>query len=492
MIFERCECVFMNRYGRGVCRAQGESRPIYVDGAVTGDVLDVRVLSETERYVDGEIAALRAPSPHRVQPDCAVFGGDAGCGGCTFAHIDRALELEIKRAMVKGALRSAGCRVVDVAPVFDACGDARGADAAGDGHVGGAACDTVAGNVGGASCGAAGGHGTGSTHDTAAGRYISAARRNKAVVHFARGSYDYGFNVRAGGDVVALPPAGCPRLSERMNSLFAAGADVLRRLRVDAGALRGMYVREGEVGEALFALLTRGGGLDPSVADAFADEFASERPDVTGVLENAGDPPSGVPFGGIWRTLRGRGYVWARTLGLRLRVSAASFRQTNDAAADALYTLALDAAALRPGETALDLYCGTGSIALALAARCPGAVVRGVEISPDAVADARENARKNGIGNVAFECADAERIKKSAVAGADVVVLDPPRSGCSRTLLEAIEAKRIVYVSCNPATLGRDICILRGRGYDCGTIRPVDMFPRAGHVETVVLITRNM
>lgn len=212
------------------------------------------------------------------------------------------------------------------------------------------------------------------------------------------------------------------------------------------------------------------------------------------ICYNVNKENTNVILGAKTVTLWGSDTICDTLLGKRFEISPASFYQVNHAQCEKLYTIAGNYAALTGGETLVDLYCGAGTIGLTMADNAKR--VFGIEIVPEAIENARRNAKLNGITNAEFFCGDAydgaRELKKRGISP-DVIVLDPPRKGCQRELLDTVEQmnpKRIVYVSCDSATLARDLAILNKKGYKTQEITPVDMFPRTPHVETVTLITR--
>ena len=217
-------------------------------------------------------------------------------------------------------------------------------------------------------------------------------------------------------------------------------------------------------------------------------------PGLATVVVNINRRDTNVILGEETFPLWGPGTITDELCGLRFRLSPHSFYQVNREQAERLYALAAEAAALTGKETLLDLYCGTGTIGLSMAAQA--AQVIGVEVVPQAVEDARRNAADNGIENARFLCADAgqaaARLRAEGVRP-DVVVLDPPRKGCDEAVVDTVALMapdRVVYVSCDPATLARDLRVFGERGYAVRQVTPVDMFPRTAHVECVALLTR--
>ncbi len=258
------------------------------------------------------------------------------------------------------------------------------------------------------------------------------------------------------------------------------------------GELRHIVVREGAVsGEVMVVLVS---AVDPLPREAeLVDRIAAEVPKLASLCVSINQAPGSLVFGeDEVRVLWGRDVIYDSIGDVRFAISARSFYQVNPVQTFALYGKALDFAGLTGSETVIDAYCGIGTISLFLAQRA--ARVYGVESVPEAVADARRNAALNGIDNAVFECGLAEHVLprwRSEGIDADVIVVDPPRKGCDRALLDTILAMappRVVYVSCDPATLARDLRVLADGGYRVVEVQPVDMFPHTVHVECVILM----
>ena len=228
-----------------------------------------------------------------------------------------------------------------------------------------------------------------------------------------------------------------------------------------------------------------------------ANRLAARFPMIVGILLNINAKDTNVILGRDYRTLFGRDHLFDTLAGVRLELAPAAFYQVNREAAELLYRLAAEHAALRGDEVLLDLYCGAGSIGLSMADR----VLRlfGIEIVPEAVACAERNAAAAGVTNATFAVGDAAAtgriLREHGVGRPDVIVLDPPRAGADTALLDTIDTlspSRLVYISCNPATLARDVAYLMTKGFVPGEVTPVDLFPRTGHVESVVCLTRRI
>lgn len=259
------------------------------------------------------------------------------------------------------------------------------------------------------------------------------------------------------------------------------------------GFLRHVLVKRGFVsGQVMVVLVTASGGF-PSQR-SFVNALLQRHPEITTIVRNINDRHTSLVLGDRSEVLFGDGYIEEKLCGLSFRISPKSFYQINPIQTEVLYNKAAEFAGLTGSERVIDAYCGTGTIGLIMA-RNAGEVI-GVELNSDAVKDAKNNAAANGVKNIRFFCGDAGRFMVDmAEAGekADVVITDPPRAGCSLDFLKSViklSPKRIVYVSCNPETLARDLGFLTRKGYKAEKIQPVDMFPFTEHVETVVLLTK--
>jgi len=263
--------------------------------------------------------------------------------------------------------------------------------------------------------------------------------------------------------------------------------------RTRRGFLRHVLVKRGFRSGEIMVVLVTATPVFPS-KNAFVAELLRRHPEITTVVQNMNRAATSLVLGGQEKALFGRGWIEEQLCGLTFRISPRSFYQINPAQTEALYGAAIESAALTGRERVLDAYCGVGTIGLIAAAKA--AEVVGVEQNRDAVRDAVANARRNAVGNIRFLCADAgEYMVSLAESGepVDVVLMDPPRAGASRAFLEALlrlGPARVVYVSCNPETLARDLRVLAAGGYRAGRCQPVDMFPHTQHVECVIALSR--
>ena len=431
--------------GHGVARVEGLA--VFVTGAMEGERVRIRIahLGHTAAY--GDILEILSPSPHRVKPECPYF---ADCGGCTFHHMDYEEELRAKAQRVTDAMN----------------------------RIGGLELETVA--------------ITGSPSTT---HY-----RNKAQypVGLVRGKAEAGFFRPRTHQVV--PIRQCRIQGMEADQARAVVVDWMQKNGVSVydektgkGLVRHIYVRTAmATGQVLVCLVING------------DSIPGEKMLVENLLKNVKNfstlclsvhkRQGNAVLGDQFIELYGPGYIEDILCGLRFRLSPRSFYQVNRDGAEVLYGKALEFAGLTGTETALDLYCGTGTITLALAKQA-GRVI-GVEIVEAAIADAKENAERNCVKNAEFLCADAAKAaKKFAEEGIrpDVIVVDPPRKGLDETVIASMvqmAPDRIVYVSCDPATLARDLKRLGEQGYRTEKVEAMDMFPRCAHVESVALLKK--
>lgn len=302
------------------------------------------------------------------------------------------------------------------------------------------------------------------------------------------------------GTHFVVPVSQCLIENQRADEIICAIRRMLKSFKIRPyneytrhGLLRHVMIRTAyRTGEVMVVLVTAS-PVFPSKRH-FVDALLAEYPEITTVVQNVNDRATSMVLGKRDIILYGTGYIEDILCGKRFRISPQSFYQVNSAQTEVLYRLAGEFAGLTGKETVLDAYCGIGTIGMTVAGQC--AQVVGVELNPQAVKDAKENAKRNDIQNIRFFCADAGAfLVAEAQSGNafDVVLMDPPRSGSDEAFLSSLIAtkpEKIVYVSCSPDTLGRDVSYLQQGGYALRRAVPVDMFPYTEHVETVVLMSR--
>ncbi len=326
------------------------------------------------------------------------------------------------------------------------------------------------------------------------------AYRNKVQAMFGMSGGKVSSGVYQASEKKLIPADRCLLADERADRIILTVRKLCSRfklipydLRSGRGYLRHVLVRVAKAtGEIMVVLVTAEGEFRS--ARSFTNELLRIHPEISTVVHNINNTKTPMLLGKSSELLYGEGYITDRLCGLEFCISARSFYQVNPAQTELLYKKALEFAQLTGTERVIDAYCGTGTIGLCAASGAKEII--GVELNADAVRDAEENAKRNGIENARFVCADAgEFMSEMATRGesADVVFTDPPRAGCSREFLRSLVSlspKRIVYVSCNPETLSRDLGMLTKSGYSVDRIQGVDMFPFTEHVETVCLLER--
>ena len=322
--------------------------------------------------------------------------------------------------------------------------------------------------------------------------------RNKAIASFATQQGKLVCGLYAEGTHKVLPSADCLLQNEVLNRTLAAVQDAARACRYTAfdedkrtGLLRHVVLRCSRKGQVLVTLVTPGPELPGS--RNFCAALRKKAPWVVSIVQNINPTVSSAVLGSREKTLYGPGFVLDTLCGLQFAISSRSFYQVNPRQTEVLYRAALDAAKLTGKETVVDAYCGIGTIGLCAAPHA-GQVI-GVERNPAAVKDAAANARHNKLSNAKFVCADATEWMAAAASEGlhpDVVFLDPPRAGSTPECIAAVAKmapRRVVYVSCDPEALARDVAIFARHGYKAKGFTPVDLFPQTRHVETVVLLS---
>ena len=427
--------------GSGIARVEG--MVVFVKNAVRGEEMDIFIEHVGHNAAWGHGERVLRHSPARREPDCPWYGT---CGGCQFRHMDYAEELEAKRMRVEDALRRIGGAEITV-PVI---------------------------------------HGA---EDTA--RY-----RNK--VQFPVGNGAIGYYQGRTHKVIDIDD--CLLQPEEDTACRRAVAEWMANYRIPhynektgKGLLRHLYLRTNRAGEVLCCLIVN--GKDIPHKEELVAALRGAVPALVGVVLSVNTRRTNVILGTEYHTLWGQDWLKETLCGHTFRLSVPSFFQINRAQTEVLYRRALDFAALTGEETVVDLYCGIGTISLSLA-ESAGQVI-GVEVVPQAIEDAKENALRNGLAHkTRFECGDASdlaaQLEREGVRP-DVVVVDPPRKGLAADVVDTIvrmNPRRVVYVSCDPATLGRDVKRFAEQGWRAVRAEAVDLFPRTAHVESVVSLSR--
>ena len=488
--------------GEGVGRANGFT--LFVGGALPGERVRVRVTGVKKSYGHAELVEIVRRSADRVAPPCPIYDE---CGGCQLQHLDYEAQLRWKRQLVVDNLQRIGkLRVAVVAAE-------RSGSRTGESEAAGAGSDQVSQVPNGVNRSSPGAEEALSSpaepgiivHPTI-GMREPWRYRNKAVVPIGEregglvgGFYAQGSHRIVDMDACLIQDAHNDELIRIVKRIAGELGIPAYRSETQEGLLRHVIVRVGvRTREMMLVLVTNGDRLPRAMelTERIREAARAARPEyeLKSICQNVNTKRTSLIFGDETRVLWGSETIEDRIGEIRFAISARSFYQVNPVQTEVLYRKALDYAGLSGSETVIDAYCGIGTISLFLAQRAKQ--VYGVEIVPEAVEDARRNALLNGIANAEFAVGLAEELLprwRAAGIAADVIVVDPPRKGCERSLLDAIiemKPKRVVYVSCNPSTLARDLRILEDGGFRTVEVQPVDMFPHSVHVECCVSLIR--
>lgn len=431
--------------GSGVGRYNGLA--VFVNDTVPGDKIIAHIIKRSKSYAVGIIAQIIEPSPSRIESDCPH---SKKCGGCSFRNMTYDEELKYKLSRVNDSLERIGHLDIRAEEII-------GADSVNN-------------------------------------------YRNKAQypVSICGGELFAGFYAYKSHRII--PCSDCrlqPKEFEKGIKAFEKWVESAKITSYDEktgrGLLRHIYFRKGFATGELMACAVINGDTVPK-ADLLVEFLREHLPELKSVVININKSKTNVILGKTSKTIWGTDTISDVLLGKKFVISPNSFYQVNHSQCERLYKKAREYAGLTGSEVLLDLYCGVGTIGLTMADDAKQLV--GIEIIPQAIENAKINASLNDITNAEFICADASKgaeiLRKSGIKP-DVVILDPPRKGCDKALLDTVEQmspKKIVYVSCDSATLARDLEILKNKGYIAQRVTAVDMFPRTPHVECVVLISK--
>lgn len=446
----------------GKALAHVDGMVVFVDFAVPGDVVDIRVFKKKKNYMEGRVERLLTPSPVRQEPFCEHFGV---CGGCRWQLLPYSMQLEAKRQQVEDQLVRIGhLSVPEIRPTLpsEKIREYRNK----------------------------------LEYSASAKRWILSGENPEAVPEDDR--MGLGFHVGKFFDKV-LDIKECHLQREPSNSirLFIKRFCVSHGyefydIRENRGYFRGVFVRTSEAGEVMLIICF--GYEDKARREALLDAILKEFPAVTSLYYVINRKVNDSIADQDCILYKGEAAITETMEGLRFRIGPKSFYQTNSPQACRLYSVARDFAALSGSEVVYDLYTGTGTIAQFVSGRARKVI--GIEYVPEAIEDAVANARANGITNCSFFAGDMKDVLNTAFIAKhgtpDVIILDPPRSGIhpdvAKVILDAAP-DRIVYVSCNPASQARDLAIFAPL-YEITAVQPVDMFPHTMHVENVVALKK--
>lgn len=431
--------------GSGVCRIGG--RAVFAPRTIKGEVWKIRIVKVTKTAVYGRAEEAVKLSPQRRESECADF---KRCGGCTLWHLSYEEELSFKLQKVNDALKRIGGQMVEAKSIIGS--------------------DCV-------------------TH-----------YRNKGIYAVRKAGDKCRAGFFAARTHELIPVANCLIQNELTDRVKESVLNFMEDKKIPAydeksgeGAIRHVYVRCAVNTADAVACIVSARGLHEHTS-ALVETLRRDCPELSGIVLNINKTRGNTVLAGEFYTLWGSEIMRDSLGGISYEISPQAFYQINPPQAEKLYEKALEYAAPSEQSTVLDMYCGAGTISLYLAKKA-GKVI-GAEIIPEAIENAKKNAENNGIENAEFICADASEAAESFLKNGvqpEVIVTDPPRKGMSEEAIKAIcgmKPERVVYVSCNPATLARDIAVFNGYGYELREATAVDMFPRTVHVESVVLLSK--
>ncbi|WP_271004934.1 23S rRNA (uracil(1939)-C(5))-methyltransferase RlmD [Listeria seeligeri] len=428
--------------GNGVGKIDGY--PLFIPNTLPGEKVTAKIIKLNKNYGFARMENLEVVSAERVEPQCAVY---SKCGGCSLQHLSYVGQLAFKRNQVEETMKRIGKLNVEVKETL--------------------------------------------------GMENPWRYRNKSQVPvgFVNGKLTAGFYQKRSHEIIDMST--CLIQSEQGDFAVQKTREVLAKYgtepydeKTGKGDIRHIMTRFAHTtGQLMLVLVTTKDRL-PFKEEIIRD--LTEQLALTSIVQNINPQKTNVIFGDRTKTLWGKDIIEDTIHGIRFAISARSFYQVNPLQTEVLYQQAIEAAELTGEETVIDAYCGIGSISLCLAKKAKH--VYGVEIVDQAIQDARTNAELNNLSNTTFETGKAEEViptwYKAGIV-ADVLVVDPPRKGCDEKLLQTILAmkpKKVVYVSCNPGTLARDMKILSDGGYEANQVQPVDMFPMTTHIEAVTVL----
>ncbi|AEY67738.1 23S rRNA (uracil(1939)-C(5))-methyltransferase RlmD [Clostridium sp. BNL1100] len=432
--------------GQGVGKIEGFV--VFVDGVLPGENVDVKIVKQTKSYAVGRLVKINNSSEDRVKPFCPVYDK---CGGCAVQHMSYQAQLDFKKDTVLQNIR----------------------------RIGGLQDVTVNNTIG-----------------------MENPYKYRNKVQYPVGSnngeirigfYETRSHNIIDGNLCDIQPDESNEIRDVVRNFCKDAGIAIYDEKTGKGLLRHVMVRKGfKTGEIMVVLVVNGDILVKS--DELVKKLLKGFPDIKSIILNVNTRNTNIILGDKNICIYGQKYITDFIGSFRFEISPLSFFQVNPIQTEVLYEKALEYAGLSGNETVFDLYCGIGTISLFLSQKAKRVV--GVEVVADAISDAKRNAEINDVSNVEFLVGEAEKVIPELYAQgvkADVVVVDPPRKGCDEVLLNTLvemQPQRIVYVSCNPSTLARDLKYLTEHGFEVKEVQPVDMFPWTGHVETVVLMSR--
>lgn len=439
------EIIDVNHMGKGVAKI--DNFVVFVDGVITGDIAEIKIIETKKNFAVGKLLKIIKDSEQRIIPHCSHF---EQCGGCQLMHMNYEVQLKYKKDRVINELNRAG---VDIENIV--------------------------------------------LNDTL-GMSDPFRYRNKTAFSVTKKNNDIYIGPYEQGTYNTVDIEGCLIQSEEADKAISLFKDLMVKYKIDAydkkssrGTVRNIVIRNNRKNELMFIIVTTVEEFKNK--DSLVKELAANNSNIKTIIQNINNKNTNLVMGRKNITLYGEGTITDTIDDLSFTISPETFFQINPVQTEKLYQTAIEYADINDDEVCFDIYCGIGTISLMSAKHAKK--VYGVEIVEQSIINARENALNNEISNAEFYAGKAEelvpRLSKQNIK-ADVVIVDPPRKGCEKEVIDTIismASQKVVYVSCNPSTLARDIKFLEEGGYRLRKVQPVDMFPWSVHVETVILMT---
>lgn len=440
------EIIDVNHMGKGVAKI--DNFVVFIDGLIEGDVAEIKITEKKKNFAVGKLLKIIKNSENRINPSCSHY---EQCGGCQLMHMDYKEQLKYKKNRVISELRRAGV-INDNTQIYDTIG-----------------MDNPY-------------------------RY-----RNKTAFSVSKKNNDIYIGPYEQGTYNTVDIIGCSIQSKEADVAVNLFKDLMVKYKIDAydkklskGTIRSIVIRNNRNNELMVIIVATTENFNNR--DTLVNELVSYNKDIKTIILNINNKNTNLVMGRKNITLYGEGTINDTIGDLKFTISPETFFQINPVQTEKLYQAAIEYADIKKDEICFDIYCGIGTISLMAAKNAKK--VYGVEIVEQSIINARENAIKNNIINAEFYDGKAEevvpKLYKQNIKG-DVVIVDPPRKGCEEEVIKTIISmapSRVVYVSCNPSTLARDIKLLEAGGYTLEKVQPVDMFPWTVHVEAVALMVR--
>ncbi len=440
------EIIDLNHMGQGVAKI--DNFVIFVQEAVPGDLLRIKITETKKNYAVGEITEIIKPSDYRISPICPYY---EQCGGCQLMHMDYGEQLKFKKFRVINELRRAGLDFND-AEVHDTIG----------------------------------------MDNPFRYRNKTAFSVKEKAGEIIIGPYQQGSYNTVNIDSCLIQSSEADEVITLFKILMVKHNIKAYDKKTGKGTIKNVVIRNNRKNELMFIIVTASENF--KFSEAFIKELTGENPNIKTVVQNINSKNTNLVMGRKNLVLYGDGTINDKIDELNFTISPETFFQVNPTQTEKLYNTAIKYAKLQEDEVCFDIYCGIGTISLMAAKHAKK--VYGIEIVEQSIINAKENATKNNITNTEFYAGKAEKTVPKLYRQnikADTVIVDPPRKGCEQEVISTITSMspiKIVYVSCNPSTLARDIKLLEAGGYKLKEVQPVDMFPWSVHVETVIQLQR--